>query len=148
MKQEAQHGKGPHKRAAAAKSEYRVFVSHATADKWLATMICEKIEAPEVGATAFRDDRDIHGGEDIPTGLKAAIESSDEMIVLLTPASITRQWVIAEIGMAWMTNLRIVPVWHYVEPTQIPEIIRSNRGYSLNDISQYLEALAQRVNLK
>ncbi|MBI1918829.1 MAG: toll/interleukin-1 receptor domain-containing protein [Planctomycetes bacterium] len=41
---------------------YRVFVSHATADKWIAKTLCEKIEG--VGATTFRDDRDINGGDD------------------------------------------------------------------------------------
>jgi hypothetical protein len=43
---------------------YQVFVSHATADKWLAKAICEKFEA--TGAATFRDDRDIRGGDDIP----------------------------------------------------------------------------------
>ncbi len=50
-----------------AKPAYRVFVSHATADKWVARMICEKIEA--VGAITFRDDRDIEGGDSIPKSL-------------------------------------------------------------------------------
>jgi hypothetical protein len=36
---------------------YQVFVSHATADKWIAKVICERIDA--TGATSFRDDRDI-----------------------------------------------------------------------------------------
>ena len=40
---------------------YQVFISHATTDKWLAKVLCEKIEA--TGATTFRDDRDIQGGE-------------------------------------------------------------------------------------
>jgi hypothetical protein len=36
---------------------YRVFISHATADKWIARILCEKLE--EIGAETFRDDRDI-----------------------------------------------------------------------------------------
>lgn len=50
-------------RSAARARPYQVFVSHATSDKWLAKAICEKIEA--TGAVTFRDDRDIHGGDDI-----------------------------------------------------------------------------------
>ena len=49
-------------------SPYLVFVSHATADKWLATILCEKIE--QTGAQTFRDDRDIHGGDDIPEEIR------------------------------------------------------------------------------
>ena len=44
-------------------SPYRVFVSHATYDKWIATVMCEKLEA--AGIETFRDDRDIEGGGDI-----------------------------------------------------------------------------------
>ncbi len=47
---------------------YQVFISHATADKWLARVICEKIEA--IGAATFRDDRDILGGDDIPEEIR------------------------------------------------------------------------------
>jgi hypothetical protein len=46
-------------------------------------MLCAKIE--EVGVRTFRDDRDIDGGDDIPDAVRAAIEASDEMVVLLTP---------------------------------------------------------------
>lgn len=78
---------------------YQVFVSHATSDKWLATTLCEKIEA--TGATTFRDDRDIHGGDDIPGEIRRQIKQSREMVVLLTPESVGRQWVTLEIGAAW-----------------------------------------------
>ncbi|REJ72873.1 MAG: TIR domain-containing protein, partial [Planctomycetota bacterium] len=51
---------------------YQVFVSHATADKWLAVTLCEKIEA--TGATTFRDDQDIDGGDDIPERIRTEIK--------------------------------------------------------------------------
>ena len=64
-------------------SRYHVFVSHATADKWLATVLCEKIEL--TGAGTFRDDRDIDGGDDIPDRIRGEIKRSNEMVILLTP---------------------------------------------------------------
>ena len=64
---------------------YQVFVSHATSDKWLAKVLCEKIEA--AGATSFRDDRDIDGG-DIPEEIRRQIKRAQEIIVLLTPESV------------------------------------------------------------
>lgn len=78
---------------------YQVFVSHATADKWLATTVCEKIDA--TGATSFRDDRDIRGGDDIPEEIRRQIKQSKEILVILTPESIERRWVILEVGAAW-----------------------------------------------
>src|SRR3982750_4739216 len=77
---------------------YQVFISHATADKWLAVTLCEKIEA--AGAATFRDDRDIKGGDSIPREIFRQIRLSNEFLVLLTPASIARPWVLIEIGAA------------------------------------------------
>ena len=59
---------------------YQVFLSHATADKWLATVLCEKIEL--TNAVCFRDDRDIEGGDDIPENLRKQIKKSQELVVL------------------------------------------------------------------
>ncbi len=56
MKKAAQKAKVH--RQTEARSDYQVFVSHATADKWIARMICEKLE--QQGAVTFRDDRDIN----------------------------------------------------------------------------------------
>ncbi|MBC8217056.1 MAG: TIR domain-containing protein, partial [Planctomycetes bacterium] len=66
-------------------------MSHATADKWVAKVICEKIDA--TGASTFRDDRDIDGGDDIPEEIRRQIKRSQEMVVLLTPESVGRAWV-------------------------------------------------------
>lgn len=85
-----------------------MFVSHATADKWLARTICEKIE--QAGATTFRDDRDIDGGDDIPERLREEIERSAELLVLLTPISVNRRWVLLDIGAAWKVEKWIVPI--------------------------------------
>ena len=62
---------------------YQVFLSHATTDKWLAKVLCEKIEA--TGAITFRDDRDIQGGDDIPEEIRRQIKLSKEIVVFLTP---------------------------------------------------------------
>src|SRR5690348_13156579 len=80
------------------RAPYQVFISHATADKWLVRILCEKLEG--VGATTFRDDRDIRGGDDIPDEIFRQIRQSQEFLVLLTPASMNRPWVLLEVGAA------------------------------------------------
>lgn len=123
---------------------YQVFVSHATPDKWVARMICEKIEAIP-GAATFRDDRDIQGGDDIPGVLLEQIDNSAELLVLLTPVSVARPWVLLEVGAAWHAGLRIAPVWYHVEADKIPAILQKTKAYSLNDIDRYLAELRDRV---
>lgn len=122
---------------------YRVFLSHATYDKWIARVLCEKIEA--VGATVFRDDRDIEGGEAIPAAIRKAIRETNEVVVLLTPESIQRQWVLIELAMASMAEKRIVPLLNHVDAAEIPGIIRDARGFELNDLDSYLADLSQRM---
>lgn len=128
------------------KSNYQIFLAHATADKWIAKMICEKIEA--TGASTFRDDRDINGGDDIPEEIRQQIKRSQELVVLLTPESIDRAWVLLEVGAAWgwRKNFRIVAVLDHVDINPIPEIIKSKKAIKINEIDNYFAEISKRVN--
>ena len=125
-----------------------VFVSHATADKWIAKTICEKID--DAGASTFRDDRDIAGGDDIPAEIRSKLLESTEMVVLITPASIGRPWVLFEVGAFWgrRQSARIVAVLCHVEFDSIPELIRSKKAISLNEFDDYLVELKGRLARK
>ena len=128
------------------KPEYQVFVSHATADKWIATTFCEKIAA--TGATSFRDDRDINGGDSIPESIRTQIQVSRELVILLTPDSIDRPWVLIEVGAAWgrRKDYRIVPVLCHVSFDAIPNMIEGKKAFHINEFDKYLAELAHRVN--
>ncbi|MFA5553679.1 MAG: toll/interleukin-1 receptor domain-containing protein [Phycisphaerae bacterium] len=136
---------GKHTKKPKSLSQYKVFVSHATTDKWLAKTICEKIE--EQGAITFRDDRDINGGDDIPEEIRQQIKRSQEFLVLLTPSSVGRQWVLLEVGAAWgwRKGFRIVAILEHVDIDPIPEIIKSKKAVKLNEFDTYLNEVAKRV---
>jgi hypothetical protein len=123
-----------------------VFLSHATVDKWVAKVLCEKIEA--AGASTFRDERDINGGDDIPEEIRRQIKRSQEMVVLLTPASVGREWVLLEVGAAWgwRKDARIVAVLDHVDIDPIPEIIKSKKAIRINDFDNYLTEVCTRVH--
>lgn len=133
------------KRKPIAKPKYQVFVSHATADKWIAATFCEKIEL--LGASTFRDDRDIDGGDDIPEAIRTQIKQSRELVVLLTPKSVDRPWVLLEVGAAWgwRNDYRIVPVLYHVTVEAIPDIIKGKKAFQLNEFDQYLKELQRRI---
>jgi hypothetical protein len=80
------------------KDAYRVFVSHAGDDIWVAEQIARSIEA--CGATAFLDRRDIAVGDNFRRRLYEEIGRCDELLALFTPWSRRRAWVRHEIGMA------------------------------------------------
>jgi hypothetical protein len=133
------------KAISAGRRPYQVFISHATADKWIAKTICEKIE--NTGAMTFRDDRDISGGDDIPEEIRRQIKRSKEIVVILTPESVDRRWVILEVGAAWgwSKRMRITIVMCHVSVDPIPDMIKNKKAIHLNQIDDYLNELTLRV---
>jgi TIR domain len=99
-----------------------------------------------VGATTFRDDGDFRGGDDIPEEIFRQIRQSQEFLVLLTPASVNRPWVLLEVGAACGCDPppRIVAVRYYVETDSIPSLIKSKKGFHLNELDIYLDEVASR----
>ena len=127
------------------RNSHLVFVSHATYDKWIAMVLCEKLEHRSIGAQTFRDDRDISGGDSIPESIKEKIRQCDEVVVLLTPESVSRDWIKLEIGMAEILEKRIVPVFYHVDPEKLISILRDRRGFKLDELEDYLADVGKRV---
>ena len=124
---------------------YQIFVSHATSDKWLAVVLCEKLEL--AGATTFRDDRDIDGGDDIPDRIRLEIKRSRELVVLLTPNSVNRPWILLEVGAAWgwSKEIRITPILCHVDVDPIPGMIKSKKAIHINDCPELFAEIKRRV---
>jgi hypothetical protein len=108
--------------------------------------ICSQIKA-STEATTFRDDRDIAVGEPIPTMIRREVRTADELLVLLTPASLNRIWVGMGIGMAFMLDKPIVPIWYNV-PVSSFSFLANHRGFLLDDFGDYLDALRERARRK
>ena len=124
---------------------YQIFVSHATADKWLAVTLCEKLE--QVGASTCRDDRDIDGGDDILGRIRTEIKRSRELVVLLTPDSVNRPGVLLEVGAAWGWSkaIRITPILCHVDVDPIPGMLKSKKAIYLNDCPNLLAEVKKRA---
>ena len=92
------------------KDGYRVFVSHAGDDLWVAEQIARCVE--DCGASAFLDRRDIVAGDDFKTRIREEIIGCDELLALFTPWSRRRAWIRHEIGMADLLEKRIVCIFY------------------------------------
>jgi hypothetical protein len=126
---------------------YRVFVSHATADKRLAVILCNKLD--DVGVISFRDDKDIDGGDEIRARIIEEVRRSDEFVVIVTPRSTKRQWIWFELGLAMMRrNLRIVPIIAGATADQIPAPIQWRKAWKWSDLDRYLETVKGRAKGK
>ena len=105
------HGR---KRGAAKARPWTVFVSHAGSDTWVARQIAEHLRA--AGAKPFLDEAHVAVGEDFEEKILAALEESQELLVLLTPWSLQRPYVWVEIGAAWIRRIPIVGVLQGLTP--------------------------------
>lgn len=135
-----------------AKRQYRVFVSHAGDDLWVAEQIAKSIEA--CGADAFLDRRDIAAGDNFKQRIREEIPKSDELVALFTPWSRRRSWVRHEIGMADTLGKRIVCVFYKVTIEDF-DADEDGRGplddlnfVDINALGTYLEALGKRAGSK
>jgi len=99
------------------KRRYRVFVSHASDDLWVAEQIAESIDS--CGAATFLDRRDIAAGDNLKQRIRDEMPSCDEILALFTPWSRHRAWVRHEIGMADALGKRTVCVLYKVSITDL-----------------------------
>jgi hypothetical protein len=128
---------------------FRVFVSHASTDTWVARQIARHLE--DCGATTFLDEAHIAYGDDFEERILAAIRDSNELLVLVTPWALTRPWVWLEIGAMWGQGKRIVGVLHGLSANElvaregIPPLLKRIDLVDLNAIDTYFGQLRARI---
>jgi hypothetical protein len=129
--------------------ERLIFISHSSADTWVAKQIAREIKAR--GGTPFLDEAQIEVGADFEEDILKFLERAHELVVLLTPWSLDRPYVWAEIGAAWGRRIPIVALLLGITPTElqtragIPVLLKKRDLLQLNEIDTYLEQLAARI---
>jgi len=126
-----------------------VFISHSSEDAWVARQVAEKIRL--TGARSFLDEADLDIVDEPDEKIRAALNESDELLVLITPWALVRPWVWVEIGVAWSRNLPFVVVLHglqrqeFLERPEAPTFLKAKNFIRLNDIERYFAELDRRV---
>jgi hypothetical protein len=129
--------------------ERLIFVSHSSADTWVARQIAREIKAR--GGTPFLDEAQVEAGADFEEDILDFLERAHELVVLLTPWALDRPYVWAEIGAAWGRRIPIVALLLGITPTElqtragVPVLLKKRDLLQLNDIDTYLEQLAARI---
>ena len=129
---------------------YLVFVSHASQDGWIARRMAEVIERKgrRHGVKVFLDLRDLESGDRFSDALRDKLQEAEELVVLVSPASVGRDWVRHEIGAAWGLGKRIVGVLDKLEPADVPDGIGQTKVYSINDSDRVAAEIASRARRK
>lgn len=128
---------------------YRVFVSHAGDDRWVAEQLARHVE--DSGAEAFLDVRDVAAGDKFKQRIDKEIRQCDELLALFTPWSRRRAWVRHEIGMADALKKRIVCVFYKVTADDFRADedglgpLEGLNSIGINDLEAYFRALRKRA---
>jgi hypothetical protein len=130
-------------------SDYQVFISHGSADAFVAGAIRDKLVA--AGVSTFLDDTDISVGSNFRDAILENIQACSELAVLLTPTSINRAWVFAEVGIATDRARPVVGIVYGVSMEELTargaiSLIGDTRVVDLNNVDEYVTAVAERAS--
>ncbi|MCI0560909.1 MAG: toll/interleukin-1 receptor domain-containing protein [Nitrososphaera sp.] len=126
-----------------------VFISHSSIDTWVVKQIAREIES--CGAMPFLDEENIAVGEDFEERILDALDQARELLVLITPWSLDRLYVWAEIGAAWGRRIPIIGVLHGITAADVQSNVRvplffKRRDFiDINEIDTYFDQLRLRV---
>lgn len=118
--------------------KYGIFISHANEDANLAEELKNDLERK--GVRCFMAKKDIAGGARWEPGIREALMASKRILLLLTPNSKDRRWILLEIGAAWALEKDIVPALVQVSPSELEDPIRHYQA-------RVIETSAQRNRL-
>lgn len=121
---------------------YVVFISHSSADIWIAEQIDNHIR--EFGATTWLDKKDLKGGDVLVDEIINGLTSCNEALVLVSPKSVKSQWVAYEIGAVSVQRKRVNPILNQVSPDAIAPM-KGVKSIDLNQFDEFLIQLAKRV---
>lgn len=129
--------------------KYRVFISHAGTDTWVARQI--EAHITDRGADTFLDVADIAAGDDFEVRIVDELARSNELLVLLTPWALDRPYIWMEIGAAWGQRKRIIGILYGLAARDIssrehgPALLKRINLIDINSFDQYLDELSERL---
>jgi hypothetical protein len=92
----------------------KIFISHSTKDKQIASLIKTRLE--DCGQEAFVAHDDIQVANPWREEIKRYLRECDAMVVLVTPESMGSYWVHQEIGSAMIRSIPIIPIKDGTDP--------------------------------
>jgi hypothetical protein len=118
--------------------QFDVFISYAAGDSAVADELRSDLE--KSGLKCFMAEKDILVAAEWQDSIRAALIGSKRVLVLLTPRSINRPWVLMETGAAWALGKPLIPALSHVAANDLLDPIRRHQA-------RVIETTAQRLAL-
>ena len=114
--------------------EFDVFISYATGDSAIADELRNDLE--KNGLKCFMAEKDIQVATEWQDSIRAALIGSKRVLVLLTPRSINRPWVLMETGAAWALGKALIPALSQVAANELLDPIRRYQARVIETTAQ------------
>ncbi len=121
-----------------------VFLSYASADGPLAKDLKARLE--EKGLRCFLAEKDIPIRSEFEKAIREALETARQVLILVTPRSITRPWILLEVGAAWVLQKPLIPAIAFVEPQEMVEPLRKFQAARVETPDQIQDLVNRIVN--
>ena len=118
--------------------QFDVFISYAAGDSAIADELRGDLERN--GLKCFMAEKDIQVATEWQDSIRAALIGSKRVLVLLTPRSVNRPWVLMETGAAWALGKALIPALSHVAANDLLDPIRRYQA-------RVIETTAQRQSL-
>ncbi len=122
-------------------NKYDIFISYACCDSSLAKEVQSEIE--KRGMTSFMAEKDIPVSSDWKRTIRDALRSSSRVLILLTPNSISRPWVLLETGAAWALDKTLIPAIAFVDPDQMVDPLRDIQARRIETTEQKMQLIEE-----
>jgi len=128
---------------------YRLFFSHGGDDTFVVARYLKR-EVESTGAAVFLDAGKIQYGDDFRARILSELALCEELLVLFTPSSLKRPWVLAEVGAALIRGRRIVAITYGVTEGELQNLgilslLGSSSILTMDDFDDYITQLQSRV---
>lgn len=125
-----------------------VFLSHASEDKELAREIARRLF--ESGVDVFFDEWEIRSGDSIREKVDAGLGRCTHFVVLLTPTSINKSWVRAEMDAAFVKKIegecRFIPLRHGLRARDLPPLLRGILSPEVEDVDADVQKFIEDIH--
>jgi TIR domain len=128
---------------------YGVFISHGWHDRWIAKQMARLIA--EAGGSPFIDIFDLKKGDRIEAKILEGLDQASELIALLTPWSVDRNWVWAEMAHAWALRKRYFGILYGLTMNEIETdrgglaMLAPTNCVAIDEFDHYISELKERV---
>ncbi len=113
---------------------FDVFISYAAGDSAIAEELRNELE--HRGLKCFMAEKDIEAAAEWQNSIRAALHGSERVLVLVTPRSINRPWVLMETGAAWALGKPLIPALSQVAANDLLDPIRRHQARIIETTAQ------------